>query len=62
MGLDEFPLFSFSGCEEMTQNTLSKEVVHLNLHSSIFSHGLANLIFTSPCELERADINNFILR
>lgn len=59
MGLGEFPLFSFSGHKEVTQNM---EVVYLNLHSSVLSHVLPNLIFTSPRELERVDIKNLILR
>lgn len=59
MGLDECPLFPFSGHKEVTQNM---EVVYLNLHSNVLSHGLPNLIFTNPHELERADINNLILR
>lgn len=59
MDLDEFPLFLFSGHKEVTQNM---EFVYLNLHSSVLSHGLPNLIFTNPRELERVAINNLILR
>ena len=60
MGFNELPLFSFSGHGERSQTiSFKKRSVYLNLHSRILSHGLLNLIFMSPCELEQILITSF---